>query len=156
MLRPPVLRVPEQNEEDNIESMLRTFNTIEIKDCSEGRLVAQGGWSGIVLLETVLKFMSSQNPFSLSMSTRSTEESTNSMIKGAIKRRILAKVPKDGESVPRMRSMSNKIRYEKHILQQFRGSKTKIMTKYFHTTQNNFKYSQYLLMDIINGRPLTE
>ena len=69
---------------------------------------------------------------------------------------MLAKVPKEGAPAQRLRMMADKIRYEKRILELFRGAKTRLMTKYYHTTQAKFKYSPYLLMDIIPGRPISE
>ena len=52
--------------------------------------------------------------------------------------------------------MAKKIMYEKKILAQFRGAKTRVLTKYFHSTQADFKYSPYLMMDPIAGRPITD
>ncbi len=53
---------------------------------------------------------------------------------------MVAKVPREGGGYSRTQ-MVNKIKYEKLLLQQFRGAKSRALCKYYNTVQCSFEYS---------------
>ena len=160
-MKPPVLKEePERAEVFSVENVLRGFNTIEIRETSEPRLAAQGGWSKLMYMEITFIYAVSEATIppaqlkSPAMESMRSEE-LEQLMKGTIKRRILAKMPQDTQDQRRFTNMASKIKYEKHILQQFRGAQTKLLPKYYHTVQSSLEISQYILMDFIQANPVS-
>ncbi len=62
MLKAPVLKEdkpPAPNEPKDISEVLRAFNTIQIKDNSPARFLAEGGWARLLIMEASFSCMTS-------------------------------------------------------------------------------------------------
>ncbi len=51
--------------------------------------------------------------------------------------------------------MFEQIRYEKVILENFRGATSHYLARYYHSVQKTFEYRNCLLMDYISGSNLS-
>lgn len=69
---------------------------------------------------------------------------------------LAIKVPRATQNESLKRKMYEQIRYEKVILENFRGAMSPYLARYYHSVQKTFEYRNCLLMDYINGKNLAE